>query len=220
MLLDELWRRALMFLRASRFRDELEEEMQSHLAMKEDDLRRAGTRQDEARRAALVKFGNMNPLRERSFAAWGWTALAALLQDLRYTLRILRKSPVFTATAILTLALGIGGNTAIFSLIDAVMLRKMPVQDPDRLVQLVHFWDGQRRSLSYPLYELFRDQSQSFDGIFAESWPAKQEISFGGELDAVETQMVSGSYYGVLGVQPSIGRTFTSDCDCRAVLNL
>jgi predicted permease len=212
-LLDELWRRALMFLHASRFRDDLEEEMQSHLAMKEDDLRRAGTRQDEARRAALVKFGNVSLLREKSFAAWGWTALEALLQDLRYTLRILGKSRVFTATAILTLALGIGGNTAIFSLIDAVMLRRMPVQDPDRLVQIAHFWGGQRTSLSFPLYELFRDQSQSFDGIFAQSWPAKQEINFGGEPDAVETQMVSGSYYAVLGVQPSIGRTFTSDWD-------
>lgn len=151
MLLDELWRRALVFLRASRFRDELEEEMQSHLAMKEEDLRRAGTRQDEARRAALVKFGNVGLLRERSFAAWGWTALEALLQDLHYALRQLRRAPGFALTAILTLALGIGANVVVLSVLNALILRPLDLPHAERMSSIVQKNHGDV-SQSYPDY--------------------------------------------------------------------
>ncbi len=214
MLLGELWRRTLMLLRLRQFRADIDEELRSHLAMKKADLLDAGVEENEAGYAAQVKLGNMALLREKSADAWGWTALEALLQDLRYTVRILRKSPIFTGTAMLTLALGIGANTAIFSLINAVMLRTIPVRDPGRLVEIARYWAGHQRStLSYPLYSFFRDRSHSFAGILAQSSPAKQEIDIGGAPETVETQMVSGSYYGVLGVAAAVGHTFTPDYD-------
>jgi predicted permease len=213
MFLGELWRKALMFFRPKQFRDEIDEELQLHLAMKEADLRAAGLEENESRYAARVRLGNPILWREKSEDAWGWTALDALLQDLRYALRILRKSPVFTTTAMLTLALGIGANTAIFSLINAVLLRAMPVRDPSSLVQIARFWAGQRATLSYPLYSFFRDQSHSFAGMLAQSSPSKQEIDIGGAPETAETQMVSGLYYNLLGVQAIVGHTFTADYD-------
>jgi predicted permease len=213
MNLGKFWRRLLMFFRMAQFRAGMDEELRSHLAMKAADLREAGMEDNQARHAAQVRLGNLTLLREKSEDAWGWTAVGALLQDLRYALRILRKSPAFTATALLTLALGIGANTAIFSLINAVMLRSMPVRDPGRLVQFAKLWGGQRSSISYPLYRFFRDQSHSFDGLLAQSWPAKQEIAIGRMPERVETQLVSANYYDVLGISATAGHVFTPDDD-------
>ena len=213
MHLSELWRRLQMLFRIRQFRAEMEEELRSHLEMKASNLREAGMDEAEAQRRAHLRLGNLTLVREKSEDAWGWVALDALIQDFRYALRVLRKSPVFTATALLTLALGIGANTAIFSLINAVMLRDMPVRDPSRLVQFAKYWGGQRSSLSYPLYSFFRDHSRSFDGILAQSWPTKQEVAIGSIPETAETQMVSGNYYDVLGVSPVAGHLFTPSVD-------
>ena len=212
MFVDELWRRAMMFFRISRFREEINEELQSHLAMKEADLRTAGMPREEAAYAAQARLGNSSLLREKSEDAWGWTIFEALFQDLRYAARILRKNPVFTVPAMLILALGIGANSAIFSLINAILLRTMPVRDPGNLVEIVRFWAGhQRTTLSYPLYRLFRDQSRSFDGMLAQSTPSTNEIEISGAAETVETQMVSGSYYEVLGVSAAAGHLWTTE---------
>lgn len=214
MRIDELWRRILMLLQPRRFREELDEELQWHLAMKTSDLREKGMQPDQALQAAQRRLGNPIRLRERSEDAWGWTALEAFLQDLRYALRTMRKSPVFTVATLLTLAVGIGANAAIFSLINAVMLRMMPVRNPSRLVQIVQTSvDNSRLNLSYPVYRLFRDRARSFEGMLAESGPVKQEIAIGGATETVETQLVSSNYYDVLGVTPAAGHLFAPKDD-------
>ena len=128
------WRRQLAKLGAL-FRgrkpvDDLAEEIRSHLEMEEQENLESGMPPGEAHYAALRRFGNVTSTQERSREMWGWNSVETLWQDVRYGLRQLRRNPGFTTVAIVTLALGIGANTAIFSLIDAVMLRSLPVHDP------------------------------------------------------------------------------------------
>jgi predicted permease len=143
--------------------------------------------------------------------------MAHLWQDLRFALRTLRKSPVFVVVAILSLALGIGANTAIFSLVDQVLLRLLPVKDPE---QLVLFWgrgnhygsNNGRYRLSYPMYVDFRDNNQVFSGMFAEHGNSLS-VAFEGKTERVDGEMVSGTYFPVLGVHAAIGRVFSPDDD-------
>jgi len=138
-------------------------------------------------------------------------------KDFQFALRAFRKSPVFTVVAILSLALGIGANTAIFTLLDQVLLRSMPVKDPQQLV-LLHmegFHYGSNwgyNSLSYPMYRDFQDHNSAFTGMFCRRI---QDFSFGfqGQTERARGEMVSGTYFPVLGVGPAIGRTFTPDDD-------
>ncbi|MBI3758686.1 MAG: ABC transporter permease [Deltaproteobacteria bacterium] len=124
------------------------------------------------------------------------------------------KSPLFTAAAIASLALGIGANTAIFSLIDAVMLRMMPVHEPGRLVQFAKFREPYgRSSFSYPLFRLFHDELHSFDGLLARASTTRREVAFGAEPEIVNTEEVSGNYYSVLGISAIAGRTFDEDVE-------
>ena len=140
-----------------------------------------------------------------------------MLQDLRYGLRTLATAPAFTLVVVLTLALGIGANTAIFSLTDQVLLRLLPVKAPDRLVML----DGpgafqgrtfNRATFSYPMYRDFRDQNTVFDGVLAR-FPAPITLMADGQAERVSGELVSGNYFDVLGVRAHIGRTFTPDDD-------
>jgi predicted permease len=138
-------------------------------------------------------------------------------KDIQFALRAFRKSPVFTVVALLSLALGIGANTAIFTLLDQVLLRPMPVKDPQQLV-LLHmegFHYGSNwgyNSLSYPMYRDFQDHNAVFTGMFCRRI---QDFSFGfqGQTERARGEMVSGTYFPVLGVGPTIGRTFTPDDD-------
>src|SRR5579863_7983534 len=134
--LRELWRRIAMLLHPRRFRADLEEEMRLHLELRQRQHVECGLPPDEAHVAAQRRFGNRTLLREKSQAAWGWGWLESLGQDALYGIRGLMRSPGITAIALLSLALGIGANTAIFTLMDAVMLRSLPVKDPGRLVIL------------------------------------------------------------------------------------
>ena len=137
-----------------------------------------------------------------------------MLTDLRDAFRALRATPVVTVVAVLSLALGIGANTAIFSLVNALMLRSLPVRDPQQLVQLMS--SRTRASWSNPLWEQIRErQTQLFDGAFAYS-QQRYNLSRGGEAQLVEGIMASGGFFGVLGVPAVIGRTFTAENDIRA----
>src|SRR5215813_7820398 len=135
-----------------------------------------------------------------------------MLTDLRYALRMLRKSPVFTAVAVLSLALGIGANTAIFTLIDAILLRWLPVQNPQELVVLARNPSRQDTAFNYPDYRYIRDHNESYTGLIAFSGGGTP-TSFSppgqhGLSQLVALSMVSGNYFEVLGVQPAIGRLF------------
>src|ERR1700682_1842330 len=142
-------------------------------------------------------------------------------QDLKYALRMLRKSPGFAIVAVITLALGIGANTAIFSLTDQVLLRLLPVKNPRELVVLRSpgpkrghtSTDGdEAASFSYPLYKDLRDQNQVFSGLLA-SFDVPLSVSFQGRTERASGELVSGNYFEVLGVPAVIGRTFTQDND-------
>jgi predicted permease len=140
-----------------------------------------------------------------------------LLQDLRYAIRTFRKSPVFVAVAVLSLAFGIGANTAIFTLVDQVLLRLLPVKDPQQLVLLwgrgPHYGSNNGRyKLSYPMYEDFRDHNQVFSGMFCR-WETSMSVSSDGRTERVDGELVSGTYFPVLGVGPALGRLFTAEDD-------
>src|SRR5262249_55377106 len=137
--------------------------------------------------------------------------------DLRYALRSLAKSPVFGAVAVLSLALGIGANTGVFTMLDQVLLGLMPVRDPSALVQLKevgeHYGSNTGlHALSYPIYLDFRDQNQVFTGMLARCLtPAS--VSFAGRNERAAVELVSGTYFPVLGLQAELGRLFTPDED-------
>ncbi|HLW97506.1 MAG TPA: ABC transporter permease [Candidatus Acidoferrales bacterium] len=155
----------------------------------------------------------------------GGNMIVDLLQDLRYAMRMMRKNPGFSAIAVLTLALGIGANTALFSVINAILLRTLPVQDPQQLVVLTDpeasgqqsgLQDGERRMLSYHEFEGLRDNNQIFSGIFAFSTsPFNAPVATSAAETGSQTQvsLVSGAYFGVLGVEPQLGRTFSTEVD-------
>lgn len=140
-----------------------------------------------------------------------------LTADLRFAVRTFRKSPVFVVAAVLSLALGVGANTAIFTLVDQLMIRLLPVKNPEQLVTLWgrgdHYGGNNGRyKLSYPMYVDFRDKNQVFDGMFG-SWDTALNLSFGGRTERVAGQLVTGTYFPVLGVGAAIGRVFTPDDD-------
>ncbi len=218
------WRRELSRLRAlfrrPKLADDLKAEIRSHLAMEERENQESGMPPDEAHYAALRRFGNLTLAQERSREMWVWNGAERLWQDIRYGLRQLRRSPGFAAVAVITLALGIGANTAIFQLLDAVRLRSLPVMNPRELT-LVRLadrrgWRGNQESaypaLNNPLWEYIRDHQQAFSGVLAWS-PTMLGITEGDHERLVQGLWVSGDFFNVLGVRPALGRLFTSTDD-------
>ena len=138
-------------------------------------------------------------------------------QDFRFALRTLRKSPAFTAVALFSLALGIGANTAIFTLVNQLILRRLPVQDPDRLVVLVgtgrHYGsDMGRNPISYPMFQDIRDRNQVFSGVMCR-YRVNPSVDAGTETEVVGGELVSGNYFHLLGIRPAGGRLFTEEDD-------
>jgi len=143
--------------------------------------------------------------------------MRVMVGDIRYAARVLVKNPVFTAVAVLTLALGIGANTAIFTLLDQVLVRLLPVKEPQQLVLLTmrgrHYgnnWGG--NAISYPMYRDFQNHNEVFSGMFCR-FPTRVSLAFGERAERVEAELVSGTYFSVLGVAMALGRPFTADED-------
>jgi predicted permease len=199
-MFSELWRRFAVLFHRRRFEEDLAEEMRLHLELRALD--------EGGETAARLRFGNESLLRETSREAWGWTFIETLWQDIRYAARDLNSSRGFTLVAVLSLALGIGANTAIFSILNAVMLRSLPVEDPARLVEV------QTPSFTNPLWEQIRDRQTGFSGMLAYSGD-RFDLSSGGVSQFTEGLWVSGDYFRVLGVPALRGRVFTADDDRR-----
>ncbi len=190
---------------------DLERELRSDLDLEEEEQRERGVPAEEARYAARRAFGNATLIREQTHEAWGWAPVERLSQDVRYALRQLVRSPGFTVTAVLTLALGIGATTAIFSLVNAVLLRPLPFPGQDRLMWLSqqdHSLPGEApESLSYPDYFDWRAQNHTFSGI-ATYFGGGSTLEMNGDSQRVDAQTVSSNFFAVLGVAPMLGRDF------------
>jgi putative ABC transport system permease protein len=195
--------------RRRRERD-LDAELRAHLEMAAQDARARGDSTEAARLTALREFGNRDLVKETTRDMWGRNPFHGTVDDLRAGLRTFRHNPAFTAIMILMLALGIGANTAIFSLIDAVMLRSLPVSHPEQLLQVRA--DGS--VFTNPLWEQLRDRQDVFSGLFAYS-QARFNLTAGGEAHYVSGDWVSGGFFAALGAGASIGRTFTAADDRR-----
>jgi predicted permease len=217
--MTEFLRRIQMLFRRGKFQSELEEEMRLHLELREQANVQAGQSAASAHREAHIRFGNPTIIRERSLTAWGWSWLETFAQDLSYGLRSMLRTPVLTTVALLSLALGIGATTAIFSFLDAIVLRSLPVKDPSRLVQLgqgdeagVTDRYGSDTLYSYPFFREFRQKNTVFSDVAA-------VFSYGGngygtldrrdQMQLLGTDIVSGTFFATLGAQPSVGRLFT-----------
>jgi putative ABC transport system permease protein len=193
--------------------DEFADEIDSHLQLHIDDNLRAGMTPDEARRHALIRLGGVAQTRERYRDRHGIPALDALRQDLVSAVRVLRKNPGFAATAILTLALGIGANSAIFSLVNATLLRPLPFRDPDRLV-MIFATDGRRGirfdEATYPDFVDWRNQNRTFESMGAYA-NRSLALSVGDQTVLIQGKRITPNLFAVLGVRPSLGRTFHAD---------
>ncbi len=226
--LREVARRLRMLMHRHQFDAELEEEIRLHLELRQQEHLESGMTEGDARTVARRRFGNVTSLREESHIAWGWEWFEHLAQDIRYGLRVLRKNPGFTAVAVLTLALGIGANAAIFSVVNSVLLRKLLVRDPQQLVFLTNpdaqgmeqgFGDGDRDFLTYPEFQELSKNDQVFSGLAASaSEGSKLSVRIenegpGSEGVPAQISLVSGSYFSVLGVNPILGTGFTRDVD-------
>ncbi len=204
--------------RRKRSAEDFAEEIKTHLALEADELRSSGLSEDEARRRARSEFGNVCAAQERFNLRGRWVGLDNLLRDLRFGFRSLRQSPGFTATAIVTLALGVGANTAVFSLMNAVLLRSLPVSDPDRLVYLrttnpPHGTGtiNSNETFSYPVYDALRQQNGSFSPLMAyvPLSGSKVAVRYGANPEEAEGDMVSGTFFSGLGVKLARGLGFT-----------
>jgi len=193
-------------------------EIEAHLELETEQLKEQGLSEEEARRAARRAFGNLTRAQESFYESGRWLWWDHLVLDLRFGLRMLAKSPGFTTVAILTLAVGIGANTAIFSLIDAVMLRMLPVQRPNEL-RLVGMVDPRSTGegdteFTNPLWEQLRDRQDVFSGIFA--WSGDRfDLAHGGAVRYVNGIWVSGDFFKTLELRPAAGRLMTVSDDQR-----
>src|SRR6185295_14617706 len=219
---------------------ELSDEIQSHIEMQIDDLVRQGMSPEEARYLALRKFGGVDQMKETYRDGRTLPFVETFFRDLRYGLRMLRRSPGMTAVAILSLALGIGANTALFSVVDAVLLKTLPVQDPEQLV--IFEWKSGRtfrlsgmsgtsnvdtdpggRGLSLFRFDVFEQMQKTQAGstespisdLFAFAPIPEITARLGDQPEVINGQAVSGNYYAGLRVNPSLGRAITVDDDTK-----
>jgi macrolide transport system ATP-binding/permease protein len=212
---------------------ELQEELQFHLEEEAGERQAQGLAAEEARRAARRELGNAALVQEDTRATWTWTFAEQLAQDIRYGLRTIAANKTFSAMAILSLALGIGANTAIFSFMDSILLRSLPVADPQSLVVLS--WRTPRPefhgsdlhddnykdpnggyiggNFAYPAFELLRKNRSVFSSVFGYQNAGKLNLTIRGQAELASTEYVSGDYFRGLGTSPAAGRLIAPDDD-------
>jgi putative ABC transport system permease protein len=230
MSLREFGRRLSYLFNKDRHASDLEEEMRLHIDLRAQKLSQRGVTATEASYAAQRQFGNRTYLKETSSELWGWTAWERLLQDLRHALRTLRKTPAFTVVAVLTLALGLGINTAVFSVVNAVIIRTLPYQEPGRLISL---WEeytlqgphsfsssggkvggagGPRRTTVSAANLVDYRHSHAFIGLAGFAYSQKN-LTGDGTPERLLGEAVTANYFELLGVQPEQGRAFLPEED-------
>jgi putative ABC transport system permease protein len=232
MLMRDLTRRIKYLLHRDEFSSELDEEMRLHLELRAEGLREQGMTQEAARHASRRQFGNRAAVEIASVEAWGWAAWDRLGQDVQYALSALRKTPGFTAVVVATLAVGLGMNTAVFSIVNAVMLRSLPYRQPDRLVSLweevtkpgeiaKHYSSGrnlggagsrQRTTVAAANLADYRTGPSAFEEL-AGVETTQMNLTGNGSPERLTGERVTAGYFSTLGVTPEIGRTFTVDED-------
>ena len=201
-----LLRRIGNLFRRDRLENEIDAELRAHLAMRIEDNLAKGMSAEEARRDALVRFGNRVATRERMHGADTVLRVEGLIRDVRYAFRQLWRSPGFAATAILTLALGIGANVVVFGVLNALLLKPIDVPGADRLFEIVHR-DAADDNQSYPDFVDFRARNSTFTDLAVYRF-AMLGMSYGGSAQKLWAYETSSNYFDMLGVQPQVGRFF------------
>ena len=221
-MLREWISRARFFL-AGKSRYEVDEEIQFHIERQVEAYVNSGMPLEEARRAAALDFGGRERTRERCRRERPSWPLEAVLRELRYAIRGLLRNPGFATVAVMTLALGIGANSAVFSLLNQALIRTLPVEDPEHLVVLSfaganpgHIQSnggsspGRVHEFSYPMYRDLRDKNEALSGLIAAA-PAHVGVVWNQHAEAVSGELVSGNYFQVLGVKAAAGRVFDAE---------
>src|SRR5580700_4396790 len=211
-----LWNRTLSWtrtlLRRSRMESEMNAELGFHIEVRAEDLMRGGVSRQEALRRARMEFGGIERVKEEGREARGVSFFDELFQDLRHGQRVLRKSPGFALVAVLTLALGIGATTAIFSVVNAVLLRPLAMEDPSNVVFVQETWRDIFPGLSVGNFADLKRQSTSFADLCASN-----DASFNLEArelpERVDGEIATANYFATFGVQPIAGRVFTTEED-------
>jgi len=205
-----MWLKRLFSRR--RLYGELSEEIRGHLEEKIEELVASGMSRKEATYAARREFGNVTLIEEDSRDAWRWPSIENFFMDVRYGLRMLRKSPGFTTAAVLTIALGIGANAAIIGLVDSAFLRGLPFHEPERLV---HIWvieaDGDLHTPTPAVYQAVLEGSKSFEQIAAQGWADYFLDSDGSVSQNLPGLLVTPNWLPALGIQPLLGRNFREE---------
>ena len=190
---------------------DLDRELRSDLELEEEEHRENGASSDEARHAALRSFGNPTLIREQTHAAWSWSWLESLAQDLKYGVRGMYRNAGSTIFAILIVGLGIGGASTVFSVVNALLLRPLPFRDPG---QLVWISNGDNYSTQAEHYSDLRELNQSFSDLAGWSGTysaGDMELTGTGEPERLTSVPVTQNFFTLLGVEPAIGRSFTRE---------
>jgi hypothetical protein len=210
-LLDAMRARWSALAHRSAMRDELDQELRAHLQHRADDLERSGMSRAQAERQARLEFGGFEHYREESHEAQGWHWAETLLRDVRFGLRVLKKSPAFTAAAVITLALGIGANTALFTLVREILLRPLPVRAAHRLVVIWNSDPGVglgRVGPSGQDYLDWKDQKiHAFEDLFLFEH-GTGTVTGNGDPEQLAGLRVTTNFGDFFGIVPVLGRTF------------
>src|SRR5438105_7318142 len=204
---------AARFFHRAQTENEIEEELRSHIERRADDLERSGLDRRKAERCARLEFGSPARFKEECREAIAGNFIDTLIQDVRFSLRTLRKSPAFFAVAVVTLALGIGATVAAFSVVNAVLLRPFGFREPDRLLWIYSQRpDNLRTNFSLPEYCDYRDQNTSFDGLAAIA-SFNPSLSDAGQPERVQGVRMSANAFAILRLRPLLGRPLIAEDD-------